>query len=199
MDSNENWGELEDPEFDKLLNERSLRNLKSKHPLLTLRKNLMLNIVYSIIVSSMIIVAIFTFWIWQVQLALVIVSIFNFWYMFQGYKLYEHIKPNISTENNVLYELETHFNKIGQWIKLSEKIALFIYPISIIGGFLLGGVLGSKKSVDEFLVPKILQILLVTIIILTPTCHYLTKWMNKIMFSNHLKDLAEKIEDLKKS
>ncbi len=196
MTGEKNFTENEQ-EFDKLLNPEGLRNLKSKHPLLTLRRNLLINLLYSLLITILTIILIAIFWIWQVQLALLIITIFNVWYLIQGYKLYNAIAPNISPDNNLLSELELHYNNISKWVKLSEKIAFFIYPFSIVGGFLLGGVLGSNLTVEEFLKPRVLQILFLTILVVTPLTHFLAKYMNRQIFGKHLKDLSSRIDDLK--
>ena len=82
-------------------------------------------------------------------------------------------------------------------MKVQQQAALIIYPISAAGGFLLGGVLGSGKSVEVFMSKTVVQVaLLVCIIILTPAAYYLARWMYNCSFGKHLAALQKNINDL---
>ena len=72
-----------------------------------------------------------------------------------------------------------------------------MYPVAATGGFMLGGVVGSGKTVEAFLYrPSILIILVITVAIITPVCYYLAKLMFKYAYGRHLKKLKELIDEL---
>jgi hypothetical protein len=61
----------------------------------------------------------------------------------------------------------------------------------------LGGVVGSGKSVEAFIIkPTALIAFVITIVVLVPVCYYLAKWMNHLSFGKHLKTLQQNIKDL---
>ena len=74
---------------------------------------------------------------------------------------------------------------------------MYVYPIAIAGGFILGGVEGSGKSVEAFLYnPKILIFLGVTLLLLVPACYYGARWMYNYAYGKHLKNLKLSIDEL---
>jgi hypothetical protein len=81
---------------------------------------------------------------------------------------------------------------------MQEKVALFFYPIGAVGGFMMGGVIGSGKTIGEFMSkPVVLIALVIVLVTLIPACYYLAKWMNKKAFGDHLEKLKENINQLK--
>lgn len=77
------------------------------------------------------------------------------------------------------------------------RSGLLFYPVSIGGSFLLGGAIGSSKSVEDFVSrPYMLLTTIILIIVLTPFCHFLAKKMLKSSFGKHLNDLQRNIDDL---
>jgi len=81
--------------------------------------------------------------------------------------------------------MKRHCESITTWLNNQQKVALIIYPVSATGGFMLGGVIGSGKSVEVLMSkPVVILVLIVTIIILVPICYYLAKWMCNYSFGN---------------
>ena len=94
-------------------------------------------------------------------------------------------------------ELKRHFDSISNWIRIQKRMVLFIYPISAASEFMLGGVIGSGKSVETFMnKPVVILALFITILILMPAASYTAKWLFKKSFGKHLDDLKENIDSL---
>lgn len=63
---------------------------------------------------------------------------------------------------------------------------------------MLGGFLGSGKSIDVIMQKPVMIIaLLISIAILVPLCFYLARWMCKVAFGKYTEQLKRNIETLK--
>ncbi|MBU1373996.1 MAG: hypothetical protein KKG25_07395 [Bacteroidetes bacterium] len=198
MDLKEIWKATE-ASSEKLPEINSIDQLNSKglkNPLKKAKRMLGKNIIYSVVIGLLYIPILFIYQYWQIQLFLGITLIFTAWAGYSGFKLYQTIEPNV-TANNLLSELKRVVYTLEEWIKIQCKVALFIYPVSVAGGYFLGGVIGSGKTVDEFMNrPFVVYALIITIIILTPISYYLSKWMFKYLFGNTIKQMKKLIDEL---
>lgn len=200
MNINNNWSNeshKSDDDLNALLNIKSIKNLSSKNPLENIKNNLILNIILGLAICVFYVFVLFYFPIWQVQLAIGITLIFSIWAIYTAFIEFKKIKTDVSPENSLLAELKKHHHSLTKWMKTQQMVGIFIYPISAIGGFMLGGTVGSGKNVESFMgKPSILLILLVVLIILVPLCHFFAKWMFNYSFGKHLKSIDQKIKDL---
>lgn len=188
----------EDEELSSLLNQRKLQTLSSKSPLQKLKRSLFINMIFGIIICFAYIIIIVVFHIWQVQLAIFIVLVFSAWTVYSAFMQYKKLNVSI-TSSPVLTELKRHHETFTKWIALQMRVSVAIYPISVAGGFMLGGVLGSNKPVEIFMGRPVVQMaLLICIIIMVPAAYYITKWLFKLSFGKHLKLLQENISSLEK-
>jgi hypothetical protein len=199
MSIENDWDNLnkgQDEDLTSLLKSSKLIGFTSKNPLEKIKKNLLKNMISVGIICIAYVAIIIFFKIWQVQLLIGVVLLFSTWGGYTAFIQYKNLQTTISTAS-VLDELKRHHNSITVWIKTQQRVALFIYPISAAGGFLLGGVIGSGKSVTFFLSkPSVLIALIIAIIILTPAAHYLAKWMCKSSFGKYLDALQQNIAAL---
>ena len=117
--------------------------------------------------------------------------------MIDTWKLYKNTDENITPSNSLKQELQKNYNSFQSWWKLQQKAGLFVYPIAAAGGFILGGVEGSGKSVEVFLYnPMMIKILVVTVLMLVPICYYMAKWMFNYVYGKHLMKLKNLIDEL---
>lgn len=190
--------ENEDEELSSLLNQHKLQSLSSKSPLQKLRRSLLINMIFGIIICFVYIIIIAVFHIWQVQLALFIVLVFSVWTVLSAFLQYKKLHASV-TSSPVLIELKRHHQSFSKWITLQLRVAVGVYPVSVAGGFMLGGVLGSNKPIEVFMSQPVVQIaLLICIIVMVPAAYYLAKWLFHLSFGKHLKLLKQNIEDLEK-
>jgi hypothetical protein len=200
MSINKTWNKINDPQDDdlsSLLKVSRLSNISSHNPLEKIKNNLLLNMIWGVLICLLYVVIIFYFRIWQVQLCTVVVFLFSVWALYTAFLQYRNINSTVSAFNPVLEELKRHFQSITDWMNTQQRVALFIYPISAAGGFMLGGVSGSGKTVAAFMSkPRVWVALLIALAVLVPACWYLTKWMFKISFGKHMKALKANIDAL---
>jgi cell division protein FtsL len=188
----------DDEELSSLLNQKKLHSLSSKSPLQKLKRSLLINIISGIIICFAYIIIIAVFYIWQVQLALFIVLVFSAWTVYSAFLQYKKLQASV-TSGPVLTELKRHHESFTKWIALQLRVSVGVYPISVSGGFMLGGVLGSNKPIEVFMSRSVVQIaLLICIIVMVPAAYYLAKWLFHLSFGKHLKLLKQNIEDLEK-
>jgi hypothetical protein len=201
MDLQEYWKEPEVKEdaLDQLLAKgTSLLHKQSKGPLQKLRRNLLLNMAYGVIITLGYGVIIYMFPIWQVQMGILVCIVFNFWLLKNALEFYNNIDPDFAS-GNVLQSISSHYHYFKKWCRQQEKVALFVYPVAATAGFMLGGVVGSGKTVNEFMgKPVVLIALLIALIILVPCCFFLARWMNKVAFGKYIDQLKANMDALEK-
>lgn len=194
------WGDIDNKQDDdlvSLLQKPQLSKLTSKSPLEKIRKNLLMNIIWGILICGLYVFIIIHFQIWQVQVSIGVVLLFSLWALYTAFVQYKKLSTIVSANSSLLTEMKRHAASINDWLNTQQKVALIIYPVSAAGGFMLGGVIGSGKPVEVFMSkPFVIIALVVTIIILVPACYYLAKWMCNYSFGKHLKALQQNILDL---
>ena len=187
----------QDDDLNSLLHTSKISKFSSHNPMEKIRKNLLMNMIWGMLVCLVYLFIIFYFKIWQVQLLISVVLIFSLWASYTAYIEYKKIIATVSSTNSVLEELKRHLLSVTNWMKTQQRVALFIYPVSAAGGFMLGGVMGSGKPVHILMSkPMMYVILLITIAILVPICYYLARWMFNYSFGKHLDALKKNISAL---
>ena len=201
MDINMEWkkaGEGEDKELSALLNMPLITQLPSKDPVEKIKRAILLNACWGLLISGGYIFVLFRFPYWQILVCIGFVLLITLWGVVKTLILYRKL-PKALGMNTLLQEMEGHYNNISQWINLQQWASLLIYPVSIAGGFMLGGSLGSGKPIAAFIQqPHIMLILLITVIILVPLCFYLARWMSHKAFGQYARQLKVNIDSLKK-
>lgn len=200
MSIEKTWRDIDEQSDEALLSllqPKALNKLHSKNPLSTIRKNLLRNGIMGIIIACFYIFILIFFPYWQIQTCIAVVLIFTVWATAGAFRLRKAIDGNVETLS-LLEEMERHYTNIQQWMRSQKWAGLLIYPVSAAGGFMLGGVMGAEKSVDEIMSkPIMIWALLICIAVLTPAGYYLAKWLSHKAFGQHLKLLKQNIDDLK--
>lgn len=194
------WQELSKQEVNTAFNGLDIPKISqsSNNMLRLLKRNLLINLLFGVGILLAYGVVLIQYPIPVVQICFLVVMGFSFWLTTTSYQQYKNIHVDINPDNQLLGSLEKVYNEITTWIKTQERISLFIYPWSIIGGFLLGAVEGSGKEVAYFLAkPSIQMLLAICLLVLVPTCYYVAKWLLHISFGQYLRRLEENIETLK--
>jgi hypothetical protein len=186
-----------DDALNRLLEQGNFSKLSSRLPLKKLRANLLIGIVWAMVITIMYVVVFFYFPIWQVRATLALLVISNMIILIGSLKLYRQVPGTITPSNSLKEELALHYNSFQQWWSLQQKLSIFIYPIALTGGFILGGVVGSAKRVEEMLYnSKMLGILGITMLVMVPLCYLGARWMFNYAYGSHLKKLKAMIDQL---
>jgi hypothetical protein len=199
MSLEKTWQNLDDSTDDDLAALLQAGTLKkaSQDPIQRIRKNLLINICWCVIISIGYIIVIIAFPIWQVQLCLLVVLLFTIYGLITALQHYRRLNYP-PAETQLLSYLQWHYSSITKWIDTVGKVALFVYPVSAAGGFMLGASIGSGKSIEYLFSKTLVQVSFpITIAVLVPLCYLLAKWMNKITFGKHLEQIKKNIDELK--
>lgn len=173
----------------------SLRK-QSKHPIHTLQRNLLISIGFT--VFFLIAFSALFFYVHEVliQVLLVVIILFYLAGTVFTYKEWQYNRRILFSDEPVKAALQAIVKRIRRSLRTSERVAIFIYPVSIAAGFLLG--FSEEKELTLLLEePLGIGILLVTIILGTPASNWLAKWMNKKAYGKYLSQLEEQIHDMK--
>ena len=202
MDIENVWKQISgsDDSLNRLLQQEDFSKLHSKLPLKKLKKNLLSGMIWALIITLAYITILFFIHFWQVYFSLGILIIFNTWLMFKSWKLYKQTASTITPTNSLKQELTENYNSFQRWWSLQQKVSLVVYPIATAGGFIIGGVLGSGKSIEAFLYhPRMLVILGITVLLFMPLSYFAAKWLFNHVYGKHLKKLKLLIDDLNNS
>ncbi len=194
------WKQLNDRTDDDLsglINLARIAKLQSQNPLAKIKRNLLLSLFLGVLICGAY-VAIFSYAeYWQVKASLGIVSAFSIWALGTAFQHYRQIPPQLFSSGSLLGELIRQHQSLTNWLHAQSQLALFIYPVSAAGGFMMGGAAGSGKPVSVLMSqPLIWLAMLVVIAILVPVCHQLTKWLTRRSFGRYLDDLQQHIDEL---
>ncbi|MCE2732519.1 MAG: hypothetical protein ACK57K_02955 [Chryseotalea sp.] len=203
MDLQEVWKKLNEDKLSKTTSQVSLlSNFKSKHPVQKLIVALQATLAFSIAFGILFFVLIFFYSYWLLQILLGIIVIAYIWFYLHNKNIYKKLKREWEStlSGNVHQALQSIYKIVTDSSRLQERAAIFIYPISISAGYLIGlqGGSGTNDIEAVFLKKEILLVLLGTIIVFTPLCYFLSKWMYKVSFGVYLKQLKNLLENLNK-
>jgi len=198
MSVEETWRKNEGIDEDlSLLIRGGVSKLNSKDPLIKMRQLLLWGSILGLLVAAVYVVIIAMFPLWQVTLCMGVVFIYTLWASFKSMVLFREMYSS-SLEHSLLEELESHYSKLKKWCSIQQEVAVFVYPASATGGFMLGGSAGSGKSIDELMhKPAMIIALLVTLAILVPICFYVTKWLTRKFVGKYIDQLGHNIDALK--
>jgi hypothetical protein len=194
------WNDLnahKDKDLSGLMYAAHLNRLRLKNPLQKIKRSLAINMVWGWIICGLYVFVLIYFPHIEVRMCIGLVLLFSLWAMRSAWLQYKSIQPVVSPANALLQEMKRQHTSLTQWMRTQQKVALLIYPVSAAGGFMLGGAIGSGKSVALFMSkPIVLIVLVIAIAVLTPACFFLARWMFKLSFGKHIKDLEENINSL---
>lgn len=171
---------------------------RSKHPLQMLyrrvRSYFIINTAGILFTAALL----FLFPITIVQILLGFVILAQLWSAKRTFYLYQKIQNALSDEKTgMLHLLKQQLALILDFIKLEERLTIFVLPFALAGGFIAGGLSGSQKSVTEFFAEPTIQIgIMVTLILFIPIFYFLTKWINRLLFGHHTESLKQMIQSL---
>ena len=201
MSVENNWRSLDgqtDELLSSLLSKGQFQKLHSQNPLMKIKRQLILSGFMATILSVLYTFLLINYPFWQLLVCIGILLLFTAAGAYTSFKYAKSIQPFINAEGSLLQEMEKHYFTIKKWGDIQMKAAILVYPFAAAGGFMLGGMLGSGKSIEFFMSkPKVIVILIITISILVPLSLWLAKFLFNKSFGIHLKKLKAYIDELK--
>ena len=197
-DINKLWQSLKDDNNLPPIDEKQLLlQSNALNPLKKLKANFKINIVFAIAITFGFIALFFYIdGIW-VRLFIGLLLTGYFAAIIQTIYLYRKFLVEIHPDENVYDYLKLLHNSISKSLKAQEYSALVYYPIAAVAGFLIP--IYMSGNMDAFQKDAFIWYLLIAlIIILTPLCFLLAKWMNKIAFGKYLTQIKNLLIDMEK-
>lgn len=193
MDLDKIWGELgKEPVEGGLIKQPSqLQGVKSLHPLIEVRNRLRITNVFGIVISIGYIILMMYYPYWQVLLGFSVVLIFNIVFIGQGIKLRMQLPKSVDAGHSMLHEMKVHHAAITQWINNQMYAARFVFPVAAATGFMLGGVQGSGKSLEQLFTKPIFPIAMVISMVLFS---FAGIWLSKKMFGISYKKFLDRLK-----
>jgi len=197
MDLTEAWKKLESDKLSKPVAGSVHIQKTSKHPvqkLILLFKVTLgfaiffeLGFIYLFAIMPQLIVKVF----------LVIMIITYAFFFLLNYKVLRKIKHSFRLDLSLKNTLKQVYDNTMSTLAFQRKASLIIYPLAATAGFLMG--LAAEKDAAMMMQKWQVQlILLIAIIILTPSCYYLARWMEKVSYGKYLHQLRDLIAQFDK-
>jgi hypothetical protein len=162
-----------------------------------LYRALRLNLIWTVVITLGLVALLFIVPEPLVLALFVVLLLFCIWAIVDGIRLLRGWGSGVSSTNSLLVEMQRQYDTIHRWMRLQMRVALAVYPFSIAGGFLWGGMEGSGLDALTFLQkPMVGVVLAVSIMVLVPVCYWAAKWLSKVAFGRHLEALHARIRDL---
>jgi Ca2+/Na+ antiporter len=108
----------------------------------------------------------------------------------------KELKREIPMDGKMLESLKAFHQRVRNILRYEELIGLFLYPISMTAGFLLGFSRREREISEVFAETHIWMTLVIFLVVATPFFHWLARRMNKIAFGKYLDQLEANIHEL---
>lgn len=182
--------------LQQVLQSKAFKKQGLHSPLAKLKRNLTIHLVYAVVITIAYALLIYYFPIWQVQACMLLLIVFNLWAMNKAWALYQQVELSLN-DTNVLTALKKVHHMFTEWERQSLRVALWVYPFAATGGFMLGGTVGSEKTVEVFMSDnRVLIALVIMLVVLVPLSYWLAKWMTRVAFGKYVQQIKERIDEL---
>lgn len=187
-------------DLEKMLDRVMHGRLPSDHPMTRLHRILRINLILTVVITTAFMALAF---ITPEPLVLLLFSallVFSVWSVMDSVRLLKGLGAGISCTNSLMTEMQRQSDLIQRWIRLQGRVALAVYPFSIAGGFIWGGIEGSGLDALTFLkAPWVAEMLTIIILVLVPVCYFAARGLSRWVFGRHLSALEQRIEELRTS
>jgi hypothetical protein len=178
-----------------------LRKLKPSvrvHPLNKLRQVLKQQIYPGLFILVISLVLIIVFNHALLTYLLLAFCAYAVYFLIRSFMILNGISQLLNQPNeNILGKMKVQGALIKDYVKLSEILAAFLYPISIVAGMLITFLLIGEESPENLFKDSFLIYLsIAAIAVFVPLQYLFTRKMNKKAFGSHLEYLKEMTETL---
>lgn len=178
---------------------RKLKPSGSIHPLNKLRKAMRQQAYAGFVILLIFLVIIFAFSHSLLTLLLIAFCAYTIYFLIRSFQILKQISQLMKQPNeNILRKMKLQHAVIKDYVKLSEIIAAFLYPITIVAGMIITFLLIGEESPENlFKDPFLVIISIAAVVLFVPIQYFFTHKMNKRAFGSHLdslKTMTEKLE-----
>lgn len=198
MDLREAWKELEINKLSKPVRGAIYLSKTSKHPVQKLKNAYKQSTAFSLVFLLGFITLFFLFEEPLVKGSLVFVIFSYIFFLLINLSMYRKIKVELPVDQSLIHVLKHTHDFITSNIRFQERVALVIYPVAGTSGFFMGGALGSGNLQNMLKERAVIILLIVTLIVMTILCFYLTRWMYKKSYGKCLIELKQLITEMER-
>ncbi len=178
---------------------RKLKPSASIHPLNKLRQIMKQQIYAGFIALFVFLILIFIFSQLLFTIVLFPFCLYLGYFLFRSFMILQNMSQiNNQPNENILNKIKWQYTVIKRYVKTSETIAVFLYPLSILVGMIITiSIIDDEAPANLFNDPYLVYLSIAAMVIFVPVQYFFTKKMNKKAFDSHLehlKDMAEKLE-----
>lgn len=196
MDLLDVWKKLESEKLEKPVQGTVSPGKKSKHPVQKLKEAYLTTTIFAAVFLVIFMIIFFQTHEVLVRVLMSLVILAYIFFFVINLNMFNRIKAPLPVERSLREVLQHTHTLISDNIRFQERVGLYIYPVAATAGFFLGASQGAD-DLDKFLDKKVIYvILLVVLVILTPLCFYLARWMYKISYGKCLIELKHLIDEL---
>ena len=177
---------------------RKLKPSSSIHPLNKLRQVMKQQAYAGFVILLIFLVLIFVFSHSLLIFLLMTFCAYSIFFLIRSFHILKRISLLMNQPNeNILRKMKLQYAVIKDYVKLSEIIAAFLYPIAIVAGMIIAFLIIGEESPENLFTDPFLVILsIASIVIFVPVQYLFTHIMNKRAFGSHLEHLKEMTEKL---
>jgi hypothetical protein len=177
---------------------RKLKPSDGVHPLNKLRQIMKQQTYAGFVILLISLVLIFVFSNTLLTFLLLAFCAYSIFFLFKSFHILKRISQLINQPNeNILRKMKLQYALIKDYIKLSEIIATFLYPITIVAGMIITFlIIGEESPENMFKNSFLIYLSIAAIVVFVPIQYLFTHKMNKRAFGSHMKSLKEMTEKL---
>jgi ABC-type bacteriocin/lantibiotic exporter with double-glycine peptidase domain len=132
-----------------------------------------------------------------VKVFLVIMIISYLFFFVINYRILRNIQHSFRLDLNLKSTLKQVFDNTMSTLTFQRKASIILYPLAATAGFLIG--LAEERDAATLMQKwQVILALAIAIIILTPSCYLLARWMEKVSYGKYLNQLRELIQQFEK-
>ncbi len=196
MDLQQAWNKLRDERLSKPTAEALNIGKKSKHPIQKLKNAYLTTTVFAVVFLFVFVALFFMFSEGLIRAFLLLMIVSYIAGVVVNYRMYRRLEPVIPPDQDLKSVLINTHALITKNIRKQEYAALFVYPFAGATGFFMGGATASGDIMGMLAKKDVIIALIVMVIVLTPACFYLSRWMYRVSYGKCLNELQERINAL---
>ena len=110
---------------------------------------------------------------------------------------YKELGKHVDVTQDLMENMLITRDRIKNVIKYEQLVGLALYPISLTAGFMMGLTAGEENP--TYMDRQLDWVaLVIAILVFTPLCHWLAKYLNTVAFGKYLDKLERNIVELQK-
>ena len=175
-----------------------LKASNSIHPLSMLRQIMKQQVYVGFALLAVFLALIILFSQMLLTIVLIPICLYLVYFLFRSLKILQNMnRLGDQPIENILKSIKLQYLVIRKYVKSSETIAIFLYPLTILAGMVITFlILGYSNPANLFNDPFLIYLLIAAVLFFVPVQYFFTRKMNNKTFGSHLEHLKGMIADL---